>query len=86
MSLERIGLEGSFAVAEAVKLSRTKTNSFSVDKAWEEAVVKEGLLPECKKIITLQGLVHEVGTQKLRKPTYAELEALAGLTKVEEAE
>ena len=62
-----------------LSLSRVKTNAFSVTKAWEEAM---GNNTKCKKLMALQGLVHEVEGETLRKPTYDELAQLAGLVKV----
>ena len=61
-------------------LARTKTNAFSVDEAWKEVVEKEKL-EGCTKKMALQGLVHEVEGNQLRKPTYDELMKLSGLNK-----
>ena len=66
-------------------LCRTKTNAFSVKSAWEEASKRDSLT-NCKMVMPLQGLVHRVKGDVLRKPKYEELMALAekaGFGKIE---
>lgn len=67
--------------SDEAKLVRVKTNAFSASRAWEETIEKDSLT-NCKLIMTLQGLVHEVENDVLRKPTYDELAQLAGYEKI----
>ena len=64
-----------------LELVRLKTNAFSVSEAFKEAVDTNSLT-NCRMVMALQGLVHQVEGDVLRKPTYDELAKLAGLTKV----
>jgi hypothetical protein len=59
-----------------VKLGKHKTNTFSVDKAWEEYVAKQGLVGATRIETAIHGFV-EWMPNKLRSLTRDELEKIA---------